>query len=368
MKIQQLCKPVKLFIEIIILSCCLGFVSFQAWKCLDKFFQYPQGSQLTLKRPSEILLPDISICPGPRFGRRPEVEDIIEEIIYLNGTIGDLNVDLATTRFRLYPGFEAKKIYQAFGSVCFTFSLPPNITQTGIVRLEMYFIDHVFIKLHTPGLFFQETKYIEVKATTTKVSVTTETPFESPWITKLEGVQLEVDDVYEVIDELDTKEKPCDTNTEYRRDQCILDEFHKVSKIRNSFSVYTYTMPHYFQETMEQFGCTPKFGANECTNKTLTRFTEGLYADMIIDSPTNAKCLHPCKKIMPSFSIRSNDYLEGFSFLGIDFPSEVKVIKAYPAYEVLSLIAEIGGYVGLFLGISVMDLKKLTSFVLQQRK
>ena len=65
----------------------------------------------------------------------------------------------------------------------------------------MYFIDHVFVKLHTPGLFFQETKYIEVKATTTKVSVTTETPFESPWITKLEGVQLEVDDVYEVIGE-----------------------------------------------------------------------------------------------------------------------------------------------------------------------
>ena len=49
----------------------------------------------------------------------------------------------------------------------------------------------------------------------------------------------------------------------------------------------------------------------------------------------------------------------------VEFPSKINVIKAFPAYTLLSLIAEIGGYVGLFLGVSVLDLKALTSFTKQ---
>ena len=51
------------------------------------------------------------------------------------------------------------------------------------------------------------------------------------------------------------------------------------------------------------------------------------------------------------------------------FKEKLKVTKAYHIYSGLSLIAEIGGYVGLFLGVSINQLTNLLDvFILQIRK
>ena len=42
----------------------------------------------------------------------------------------------------------------------------------------------------------------------------------------------------------------------------------------------------------------------------------------------------------------------------------MKVIKAYYAYPELSFIAEVGGYVGLFLGFSIYQITDGVNFVL----
>ena len=43
------------------------------------------------------------------------------------------------------------------------------------------------------------------------------------------------------------------------------------------------------------------------------------------------------------------------------FPDRVKVVKSYKIYSGLALIAEIGGYVGLFLGVSINQITVIIS-------
>ena len=62
--------------------------------------------------------------------------------------------------------------------------------------------------------------------------------------------------------------------------------------------------------------------------------------------------------IIPTLSIRSKDDV-GFALLTLEFPSRIKVVEAYPAYIFLSLVAEVGGYVGLFLGVSLLDFRNV---------
>ena len=47
----------------------------------------------------------------------------------------------------------------------------------------------------------------------------------------------------------------------------------------------------------------------------------------------------------------------------IGFEKIIKVTKGYYAYSELSLIAEIGGYVGLFLGVSVNQITNLIEYL-----
>ena len=77
------------------------------------------------------------------------------------------------------------------------------------------------------------------------------------------------------------------------------------------------------------------------------------------------QCPNPCSTIISTFNIRNqvknSEESDTTTLTRIEFPSKVKVIQAYPAYTILSLVAEVGGYVGLFLGVSVLDLKSLIS-------
>ena len=114
---------------------------------------------------------------------------------------------------------------------------------------------------------------------------------------------------------------------------------------------------------MEIFGCTTPFGPNKtevCTNKSLFDQASRLYQDGITQS--NSKCLLPCSTVIPTYAIRKRSLGFAKPMIELEFPSKINVIKAFPAYTLLSLIAEIGGYVGLFLGVSVLDLKNFTRF------
>ena len=351
---QKLRKVLKLGLDFILLGFCFSFVFYQTWKCFDKFLHYPKASHLTLLDSGQTVLPDISICPQDG-AKDKSLDELIEEIMFINGTTySNMNADGGWNfRFWIYHRIlhptEPNIIYQAFGTKCFTFSFPANITQIGVTRLEMYFRNKVYVKLHTPGLFFKEMKYISVDGNIVGVPNPTEGPFDTTTYTyHFEGVSIKADLSYEVITELNTDEKPChDESSDYSKDNCILTKIH--------------------EDTMELVGCTSDYGLNKsnvCTDNDKSKKAEENYLNTVLGASKIKECLDPCTKIISSLSIRSSQETNVNAYLGIDFPSEVKVMTTYPAYEVLSLIAEIGGYVGLFLGVSVLDLKTIGELAL----
>ena len=66
------------------------------------------------------------------------------------------------------------------------------------------------------------------------------------------------------------------------------------------------------------------------------------------------ECPYPCKYTRIQMGSKSNDDIMQF-----EFNKFIKTTKSRYAYRELEFLAEFGGYVGLFLGISVFHLREL---------
>ena len=71
-------------------------------------------------------------------------------------------------------------------------------------------------------------------------------------------------------------------------------------------------------------------------------------------------CYYPCSYfIVSTKQDLVSDISPNLSFVNLRFEQLIQETKSYHTYSELSLIAEIGGYVGLFLGISVNQMPHL---------
>ena len=127
-------------------------------------------------------------------------------------------------------------------------------------------------------------------------------------------------------------------------------------------------MEQIHRDSLDTFGCTTPFGRikdRACTNATLMYQARKFYDYKIMADEYQEQCPNPCTTITSTFNIRNQlknpEESDTSTLINIEFPTKVKVIQAYPAYTLLSLVAEVGGYVGLFLGVSVLDLKNVIS-------
>ena len=100
--------------------------------------------------------------------------------------------------------------------------------------------------------------------------------------------------------------------------------------------------------------------ANEiCVNKTQGEIYQIMdYYKQLESDVTKRNCIRPCSTMDVYFGVLFNDGLtyDGSSYLKIYLKPTVKVQETVYDYTVLSLLAEIGGYTGLFLGASVANL------------
>ena len=109
---------------------------------------------------------------------------------------------------------------------------------------------------------------------------------------------------------------------------------------------------------MKELGCTTPFGLNLdkiCTDKNLGIRATKLYTHNFFNNHIE-DCLYPCQFLnilLTPQSLRQNDN-EMSSFLLEEY---IKVSKSTYAYTELELMAELGGYVGLFMGFSIFDLR-----------
>ena len=354
----QLVKIGKILINIFKLSfvsLCISLTLWQSFKGLIKYLSFPQGSSLILSELSKESLPDLTFCPAHPYGAHDQNETFKENcgfsytdlwasetcpdsemnyhgiydvpsllfnsIRYLTGTCHP-TLCFLTRSFRMYPGIvKPQNIHHAVDLRCYTISLPESIKNTSISKLTITTKGPFFLKIHTKGMFFTEVKYIKVS-----------------------DVMMNAELTYEIFKQINTQEQPCIEDPSYRKDDCIVEQIQA--------------------DSLAMFGCTTPYGRikdRSCVNATLMKQAREFY-DYKIMADEYQQCPNPCTTITSTFNIRNqikNKNEAESTQINIEFPSKVKVIQAYHAFTILSLVAEVGGYVGLFLGVSVLDLKSL---------
>ena len=147
---------------------------------------------------------------------------------------------------------------------------------------------------------------------------------------------------HELLEMLDGKDDSCNDNPEYAKDNCAIDEIEK--------------------SVMMEYGCTPPFFGNKekiCTNEKITKQVYEYWKN----ARYNTNCYNSCQAISVSANWMRKKTNQKDSQVNFYFPNRVKVVKSYYAYSSLSLIAEIGGYFGLFLGVSINQITYLTLIV-----
>ena len=113
-----------------------------------------------------------------------------------------------------------------------------------------------------------------------------------------------------------------------------------------------------FQIALEEVGCTSPYHTNKST--ICTDPLKGKSAHQIYDSYIHNQSFasRVCPKNCQFQVISFDNYEERTSFLlkkffQLKFDEFIKVSVSNPSYTFLELIAEVGGYVGLFLGVSI---------------
>ena len=84
-------------------------------------------------------------------------------------------------------------------------------------------------------------------------------------------------------------------------------------------------------------------------------------------------CITPCKKMRVQFAGHDNTDPNGYDnegYVKFYIKDEIEIKKSRFSYTEVSLLAEVGGYVGLLLGVSLMDIASLLDkfFVIIKQK
>ena len=153
---------------------------------------------------------------------------------------------------------------------------------------------------------------------------------------------------YDVFKFLSTRSEPCVEDIDYNEDECIDDLVHKQS--------------------MKNIGCTSPWTINKsqiCSNQLKAIKATELYDWYFNHGST--KCPEPCTftrvraSITHSTTNQSNIIQQNRIYINLD--DKVGLYESFFVYSGLSLIAEIGGYVGLFLGVSLNQFYKVYEFI-----
>ena len=127
--------------------------------------------------------------------------------------------------------------------------------------------------------------------------------------------------------------------------------------------------------------CTTPFVSNKsniCTDKERYLAAINMHLEITVgNANTLAKvCPKSCTQVSSSISyrktfhfgdIQSDYYITQYGTLELYFPQFIKVSETEWSYSSLSLLAEVGGYVGLFLGISVNQISSVVETLLLYR-
>ena len=120
---------------------------------------------------------------------------------------------------------------------------------------------------------------------------------------------------------------------------------------------------------MEKIGCTTPFGLdldNICTDQNKSLEATSLFWQISANVKEVKECQYPCNFLMNWVTTTGykNKTSNGYDGIRLGFDKYIKVTTSTYGYTKLELLAELGGYVGLFLGLSVFDLRLVFNKIL----
>ena len=140
---------------------------------------------------------------------------------------------------------------------------------------------------------------------------------------------------------LDYLGQPCNQNPDYNKDSCVTEEADRLA--------------------MDSFGCTDPYGfdmENICRNATIGSKVYAKMENLEYQNYESLNCSHPCSYFDFKTTVQE-EKAHWESGIYITLQKAVTVMRSQYSYNELSLVAEIGGYVGLFLGVSVLQISGL---------
>ena len=310
---SRITKVIRILVNSLITISCITFVVWQSWKCLDKFLQNPTSA--TIRMHTNVnrhnnLYPAITVCPIANTMATPQ--EYIQSASYttLEGQVHLVN----TSNLNLY----------IFGGYqCFSLEEPTFVTKAGIAEFEMILssmVDFAKVFFHLPGGFFQSS-------------------FKDMSCHK--HYILDSDYSYEILRGINTPEEPCQEDLDYRQDDCLIHLAHQYS--------------------MDKYGCSFERDT-ECTDMNTMVKTLEIYHNVT----TTGKCLKHCTDVLQDLISQPIQYdpTLNVSKCSVNFPKQVKEILIRGDYKLLELLAEIGGYFGLFLGVSFIQVTSLVNILI----
>ena len=114
---------------------------------------------------------------------------------------------------------------------------------------------------------------------------------------------------------------------------------------------------------MDKIGCTTPFGLeldNICTDQNKSLEALEIFWDCLWNQK-KSRCLYPCNFLKNKITTTKYRDETSADKIMLTFDEYIKVTTSNYGYTELELLAELGGYVGLFLGISVFDLRLVFS-------
>lgn len=221
-----------------------------------------------------------------------------------------------------------------YRGMCYHLHIPKELMEKGIGTVFLYLKQNALVFVHSHGMW-RRSSHNEAQVMGTRGT----------------GTYAKID--YSVYHLLDYLGESCDESDSYSFDDCFYG--------------------HLDDKILKETGCTTPFGLS--TEKICKNQTQGFSASNTFFGLTKFKgslgCRHPCsyvKVTKEKLEISDDDSNATRIYPGVylQFDDEVTVIETQFAYSSLSLFAEIGGYIGLLLGVSVNQVSHLLNFVLSK--
>ena len=348
---------------------CVSFVFYQGNNCWIKYKTIPQTTQVSIEKATRH--PDITFCPTWDFYNKRKNDcnisaasyfdeseyqwngtlncsdpiklhkDIVGDVTELIGRIDTYGDDIALHDWLDLDDLRNFRVLDHTFGRCYSLQVPPNVTTVNVIL----FPHQTSVYVHAPGNFLGSSS----KATAELMPPETRTAVEV---------------LYETFKVLSFDGEKCQNDKGYRRDNCLYSASQEVIKAK--YKNLSFVKLLILQESENEIGCTTPFHpdkSNICLEYNKAYEAVRIFEDITLRNLTKANqlCPKPCQQYTISFTSykeMSSKYFNGAMLL-IQFPKYIRVSRSYYSYTLLELLAEVGGYVGLFLGVSIIQISGL---------